>query len=73
MVSTVAKNTLALYVRMILVIVISLYTSRVIINALGEERYGVYIVVGGLTSMLAFLNTTMSGAISRYINFDIGI
>lgn len=73
MASKVAKNTIALYVRMVLVIVISLYTSRVIINALGEERYGVYIVVGGLTSMLAFLNTTMSGAISRYINYDIGI
>lgn len=73
MASKVAKNTIALYVRMVVVILISLYTSRVIINALGEERYGVYVVVGGLTSMLAFLNTTMSGAISRYINYDIGI
>ena len=73
MASKIAKNTIALYLRMFVVIVVSLYTSRIIINALGDESYGVYIVVGGLTSMLAFLNTTMSSAISRYINYDIGI
>lgn len=57
---------------MFFVMIISLYSSRIIINALGEVNYGVYIVVGGIIGMLSFLNTTMSGAISRFINYDIG-
>lgn len=71
--SRIAKNTLALYMRMIVVVIVSLYSSRLIINALGEDNYGIYIVVGGITAMLSFLNTTMSGAVSRFINYEIGI
>lgn len=70
--SKVAKNSLALYLRMFFAMIISLYSSRIIINALGEVNYGVYVVVGGVIGMLSFLNTTMSGAISRFINYDIG-
>lgn len=70
--SKVAKNSLALYLRMFFAMIISFYSSRIIINALGEVNYGVYVVVGGVIGMLSFLNTTMSGAISRFINYDIG-
>ena len=70
--SKVAKNSLALYLRMFFAMIISLYSSRIIINALGEVNYGVYVVVGGVIGMLSFLHTTMSGAISRFINYDIG-
>ena len=52
----IAKNTLLLYVRMLLLMVISLYTSRVILNALGVDDYGIYNVVGGIVVLLAFLN-----------------
>lgn len=68
----IAKNTLALYVRMFLTIVVGLYTSRVVLATLGVEDYGVYGVVGGITSMLGFLNASMSGATSRFLTFELG-
>ena len=52
----IAKNTLFLYLRMIVVIIIGLYTSRVILQTLGVEDYGIYNLVGGIVSMLSFLN-----------------
>ncbi len=68
----IAKNTALLYVRMIFVIVVGLYTSRVVINALGVSDYGVYNVVGGIVSMLAFLNTAMTAASQRFISYELG-
>jgi O-antigen/teichoic acid export membrane protein len=68
----IAKNATMLMLRMIVTTIIGLYTSRVIINALGEENYGIYGVVGGITSMFAFLNTSMAGATSRFLTFEIG-
>ena len=68
----IAKNTLALYVRMFLTMVVGLYTSRVVLATLGVEDYGVYGVVGGITSMLGFLNASMSGATSRFLTFELG-
>ena len=58
----IAKNTLLLYVRMIFLLLISLFTSRVILQTLGVEDYGIYNVVGGVVTMFAFLNTTMAGS-----------
>ena len=55
----IAKNTLFLYLRMIVVIIIGLYTSRVILQTLGVEDYGIYNLVGGIVSMLSFLNSAM--------------
>lgn len=68
----IAKNTLMLYIRTLFVMVISLYTSRVILQALGVEDYGVYQVVGGLVSMFSIISSSLSSAISRFITFEIG-
>lgn len=67
-----AKNSMALYVRMIVNVIINLYTSRVILDTLGIEDFGIYNLVGGITAMLTFLNSSMSGATSRFLAFDIG-
>lgn len=68
----IAKNTLFLYLRMLLSIVVSLYTSRVVLQVLGVSDFGVFSVVGGVVSMFAFLNTAMSGATSRFLTFEMG-
>ena len=68
----IAKNTLLLYVRMLFGMLVSLFTSRVILQTLGVEDYGVYNVVGGVITMFTFLNSAMSSATSRYITFEIG-
>lgn len=68
----IAKNTLLLYVRMLFGMLVSLFTSRVILQTLGVEDYGVYNVVGGVITMFTFLNSAMSSATSRYIIFEIG-
>ena len=69
---TIAKNTLFLYVRMLFSMLVGLYTSRVVLQVLGVEDYGVYSVVGGVVGMLGFLNSTMSGATSRFLTFELG-
>jgi len=68
----IAKNTLMLYIRMLLSMVVSLYTSRVVLNTLGVEDYGIYGVVGGVVSMFSFLNASMSGATSRFLTYEMG-
>ena len=68
----VAKNTLLLYARMLLLMFISLYTSRVVLNILGEEDYGLYNVVGGVVALFSVISGTLSSAISRFITFEIG-
>lgn len=68
----IARNTLYLYGRMLVTVWISLYTSRVVLERLGVEDYGVYGVVGGVVTILSFLNGTMSGATSRFISYELG-
>lgn len=68
----IAKNTLLLYVRMLFLMVISLYTSRVILNALGVNDFGIYNVVGGVVAMFSILSGSLSAAISRFITFELG-
>lgn len=68
----IAKNTIFLYFRMILLMAVSLYTSRVVLATLGVEDYGVYNVVGGFISMLAFLNGAMSGSTQRFLTVELG-
>lgn len=68
----IAQNTLLLYVRMLFLMFISLYTSRVILQTLGVEDFGIYNVVGGVISMLGFLTSSLGGASSRYITYDLG-
>lgn len=68
----IAKNTLMLYIRMLFTMGVSLFTSRVILQTLGVEDYGVYSVVGGIVSMFTFLNGGMVSATQRYLTFEIG-
>lgn len=68
----IAKNTLYLYVRMILTIVVNLYAVRVIWRTLGIEDYGVYNVVGGIVLMFAFINNAMVASSQRFISFELG-
>lgn len=68
----IAKNTLLLYVRMLLMVTIGLYTSRVVLHTLGVQDFGINNVVGGIVAMLGFLQASLSAASSRYITFDLG-
>ena len=69
---TIAKNTILLYFRMILTMLVSLFTSRVILEKLGVEDYGIYQVVGGIVGMLSFLNGALSTGSSRFLTFSLG-
>lgn len=68
----IAKNTLLLYFRMLFMMAVSLYTSRVVLNALGVEDFGIYNVVGGVVAMFSLLSGSLSTAISRFITYELG-
>ena len=68
----IAKNTLLLYFRMLLMMFVTLFTSREVLDKLGVTDYGIYNVVGGVVAMLGFLNSSMSNAVQRYLSFEIG-
>lgn len=68
----VAKNTLLLYIRMLLLMAISLYTSRIVLVTLGEVDFGIYNVVGGFVAMFAIANKAMATATQRFLSFEIG-
>lgn len=68
----IAKNTIMLYFRMILLMVIGLFTSRVILQALGVEDYGINSVIAGFLSMFGIITSSMSSAISRFITVELG-
>lgn len=68
----IAKNTALLYLRMLLNMVVSLYTSRIVLNTLGVEDFGIYNVVGGFVTMFGFLNSAMASATQRFFAFEIG-
>ena len=68
----IIKNTVLLYVRMIITMLVSLYTSRVVLAKLGVEDYGIYQVVGGVVGMLSFLNGALSTGTSRFLIFTLG-
>ena len=67
-----AINTVLLYVRMFIVLIIGLYTSRLVLKALGVADYGVYNVVAGFVSMFGFLNATLSASMQRFYNYQLG-
>lgn len=62
---------MALYARMLLSMIVSLYTSRIVLNALGVDDYGIYGLVGGIVVLFSFLNVTMSGATSRFLTVEL--
>ena len=68
----IAKNTLLLYFRMLFMMAVSLYTSRVVLNALGVEDFGIYNVVGGVVAMFSMLSGSLSSAITRFITYELG-
>ena len=68
----IAKNTLVLYVRMLLLMLVGLYTSRVVLSALGENDFGIYDVVGGVVAMFTIISGSLNSAISRFITFEMG-
>ena len=68
----IVKNTIVLYVRMLVVMVISFYTSRVVLDSLGENDYGVYSVVGGVVVMFTVISSTFSSVISRFLTYVLG-
>lgn len=68
----IAKNTLMLYGRMLFSMVVSLYTSRVILNALGVVDYGILGAVGGFVSMFSLISSSLSSAVSRFLTFELG-
>lgn len=68
----IAKNTLALYFRQILIMLVSLYTVRVVLATLGAEDYGIYNVVAGVVVLFSFVNNAMATSVQRYLNFYLG-
>ncbi|MBQ7690501.1 MAG: hypothetical protein IJT30_04810 [Muribaculaceae bacterium] len=70
--SRIARNTVFLYLRMFVSMCISLYTSRVVLNALGTSDYGIYGIVGSIVVFFSFLNTTLSTSTSRFLTFQLG-
>lgn len=69
---TIAKNTLLLYFRMIVTMVISLYTSRVVLQILGVDDFGIYQAVGGIVGLLAFVNNALATGSSRFLTYGLG-
>lgn len=68
----IAKNTLMLYLRMIFLMAVNLYTSRIVLQALGIENYGIYNAVAGFITMFSMVSASLSTAISRYLTFVLG-
>lgn len=68
----IAKNTVVLYVRMIVVMLITLYSSRIVLQALGVEDFGLYNVVGGVVALLSFLKTSLTSSTQRFLSYEIG-
>ena len=68
----IAKNTIMLYIRMMFGMLVSFYTSRVILNALGVEDYGIQNVVGGFVSMFSLISMSLSSSVGRFLTFELG-
>lgn len=69
---TIARNTLFLYLRLVVVMLVNLYTTRVVLEVLGVSDYGVYNIVCGFVSMFGVLNTSMSNGVQRFYNYELG-
>lgn len=70
--NNIAKNTFFLYIRMILVMIVNLYTVRVVLNTLGTTDYGIFNLVGGIVAMFSFITSSLSSASQRFFSFEIG-
>lgn len=68
----IARNTLLLYVRMLFIMAVSLYTSRVVLATLGEVDFGIYNVVGGVVVMFSMISAPLSSSVTRFLNIELG-
>lgn len=68
----IVKNTLALYFRQIIVMAVTMFTSRIILQALGVTDYGIYAIIGGVVAMFGFMSTTLMGITQRFISIELG-
>lgn len=68
----IAKNSIFLYIRMLFNMVITFYTSRIVLEVLGVEDFGIYGVIGGVVALFSFLNGCMASATSRFLTFELG-
>ena len=68
----IAKNTIVLYIRMFCSMVISLFTSRIILDSLGVDNFGIYNVVGGFVAMFAIMSGALTNSITRFLTFELG-
>ena len=68
----IAKNTLFLYFRLFITLIVGLYTSRVVLSTLGVSDYGLYNVIGGIVAMFAFINNAMVSSSQRFLSFELG-
>lgn len=71
-INQVTKNTILLYIRMIFTVCINLYASRIILETLGVDDFGIYNIVGGIVLLLGFLNTSMAGCTARFLTYELG-
>lgn len=69
---TIVKNSVFLYIRMLFAVIINLYASRLLLSTLGIENYGVYNIVGGVVSLMMFVNTAMQTSTIRFITYSVG-
>lgn len=69
----IAKNTLYMYIRMILVMAVTIYTSRVVLDKLGVDDFGLYNAVASVVAVINFLNLTLSTSTSRFLTYDLGV
>ena len=67
----IAKNTMYMYLRMFVILLVSLYTTRIVFNTLGVQDYGIYNVVGGIIVFFTFINTSLTGATQRYLTAEL--
>ncbi len=68
----IAKNTLFLYIRMLVMMIVSLFTSRVVLDVLGAQDYGIYNIIGGVIVLFSFFKTALNAATQRFLNFSLG-
>lgn len=68
----IIKNTSFLYVRMFIIMMVSLYTSRIVLQSLGVQDYGIVNIVGGIVVSFSFFNTSLTNATQRFLNFELG-
>ena len=67
----IAKNTMFLYIRMGILMLVQLYTSRIILSSLGVDDYGIYNIVGSIIVSFSFISNPLSSATQRFYNFEL--